>query len=64
MRLKGACMGDHIDTIGQIMEVAIRMGLHRGHVARIIKEGPGYHWRRDADGIYVNLNSPLLPTGC
>lgn len=54
--LVAACIDGRIDTIGQIMEVAIRMGYHRGHVARIIKEGAGHHWRRSADGIYVNLS--------
>jgi hypothetical protein len=47
-----ACIAAGIDTIGAIMEPAVRLGLKREHVARILKEGLGQRWRKSADGIF------------
>lgn len=53
--LCNACIESRIDMIGGIMEIGIRSGLNRGHIARILKDGTGHRWRRDGEGIYTLL---------
>ena len=56
-----ACIGEGIDTRGQIMEVLIRLGFDRGHAAIMLKMGTGTvflrrHWTRDGEGRYSLLS--------
>lgn len=52
INLATACIETRVDTIGQILDVAERLGLKRGHMAHILKDGIGQRWRCDAAGIY------------
>lgn len=40
-----ACIEAGIDTKSAIMGTAMRLGLKRGHIARILKEGESHRWR-------------------
>jgi hypothetical protein len=52
-----ACIEVRIDTMGRIMDCALRLGFTRGHVARIVNDGVGVLWRKDADGSYHLISS-------
>lgn len=55
--LVSACIGDGINTMGQLLDEGERMGFNRGHVARIVNYETGLRWRCRSDDTYVNIDS-------